>query len=254
MQAVKQRIFAAVALVASGLVGVAIGSHHGLASDHDDGSAASADKTVNLTDLLVYNEKDQNAAITTNDLIFQMNVNPRVAAKADAAFNTNARYEFHVTRVGTATANGTAPTGKEDVLMRYEFAAPDTDLQQAITLTVVADGKTTSLPAGKTTAFKNAATPTKTAVAMGTSNVTVFAGVREDTFFFDVEQFLKVRDTAVKRAKGDTVAQAVFRKPGVDFTKNLNVLSIIARVPRELLAGTSGATTFDVWETASVKM
>ena len=88
---------------------------------------------------------------------------------------------------------------------------------------------------------------------MDGKRISVFAGLREDPFFFDVEQFLRVRASAAARAGGSSTPQVTFRKPGVDFTAERNVSSIVVRVPRSFLQGGSGATTFDVWETISVK-
>jgi hypothetical protein len=248
----KQKYVVCSLLLASALVGAALGSHRAQASDHDDGSQAMANKNTNLTDLLVYNEKDQNSNVTTNDLIFQMNVNPRSVAKTDYAFSTNAAYDFHVTRVGGPTADSATPTGADNVMLRFQFGAPGPNGQQAITSTLVRDGASTTANAGLTTPYASSNLPNNNAVSLAGNTMTVFAGLREDTFFFDVDQFLKIRDVAIKRAGGDKQAQPVFRNPGVDFTAGYNVLSIIARVPREALQSSAAETTFDVWETISV--
>jgi hypothetical protein len=46
-----------------------------------------------------------------------------------------------------------------------------------------------------------------------------------------------------------------FRPPerALDFTKDYNVNSIVVRVPRSFLQGSTSVKTFDVWETISVK-
>jgi hypothetical protein len=48
------------------------------------------------------------------------------------------------------------------------------------------------------------------------SNLTVFAGLREDSFFFDVEQFFRVRAAAL-----GTGPRTAFKEPSqaIDFTK-----------------------------------
>ncbi len=80
------------------------------------------------------------------------------------------------------------------------------------------------------------------------STLTVFAGLREDPFFFDVEQYFRVR--AGLLGLGPKVG---FRKPGLDFAAGYGVNSIVVRVPRSFLQGKTTVTTFDVWETISVK-
>lgn len=82
------------------------------------------------------------------------------------------------------------------------------------------------------------------------STLSAFAGLREDPFYFDVEKYFRVRASAAR-------GQYAFRfenANAVDFTTGYNVLSIVLRVPRAFLAGTSGATTFDVWETIRVRV
>lgn len=249
----KQKALVTAALVCSALVGAGIGSR-AHASDHDDGSQATAAQNTNLTDLLVYNEKDQNKSVTTNDLIFQMNLNARTKPTEDPDFSTNAAYDFHVTRVGGSGQDGSTPTGADDVVLRFEFGAPDAQNRQQITMTPMVDGHGSAMNIGLTTPHAAAASPVVNTASVNGHNVSVFAGTREDTFFFDVDQFLKVRDSAAARANGSTEAQVTFRNPGVDFTAGYNVLSIIARVPREVLQSNGGSeTTFDVWETVSVK-
>jgi hypothetical protein len=91
-------------------------------------------------------------------------------------------------------------------------------------------------------------TPTINAVTLGGSQLDVYAGLREDPFFFDVEQFFRVR--AGLLGLGPSVG---FRNPGLDFTSGYNVNSIVVRVPIAFLQGATTATTFDVWETISVR-
>ncbi|MGB3614122.1 MAG: DUF4331 family protein [Elainellaceae cyanobacterium] len=85
--------------------------------------------------------------------------------------------------------------------------------------------------------------------SVGGANVQVFAGLREDPFFFDVEQFFRVRAGAL--GTGPAVG---FRDPAtaIDFAQGYNVNAIAVRVPITLLQGSTAATTFDVWETVSV--
>jgi hypothetical protein len=88
-----------------------------------------------------------------------------------------------------------------------------------------------------------------TTVNMAGAPVTVFAGLREDPFFFDVEQFFRVRAGA--RGEGPAVG---FRPPdkAVDFATGYNVNAIAVRVPIKLLQAQTKATTFDVWQTISL--
>lgn len=220
------------------------------ASDHDDGEREVKGRNLNLTDLYVFREDWQtgNAADDTN-MIFVMNLNPRSLPRQQYFFSTVARYEFHVSRLNATDDTATA---SNDLTLRFTFGAPDANGIQAITVTRVdssGNSTSTSTIAGgstdiKTTTLANAGSPTNNAITLDGQDLTVFAGLREDPFFFDVEQFFKVRGGAA--ASFNTAANAK------DFAHNYNVLSIVVRVPIAFLQSSAAETAFDVWETVSV--
>ncbi|MDL1872214.1 DUF4331 domain-containing protein [Deltaproteobacteria bacterium PRO3] len=222
------------------------------ASDHDDGETDLKSRSLNLTDLYVFREGDQSGVEADNaNLIFVMNTNPRSLARQQYYFSAQARYEFHVTRRAT---RDDPVTGMEDVLLRLEFGAPDASGRQPVTLTAVRDGQTLTLTrtAGgmpiQTTLLGDAA-PIENELNVGGDSLTLFAGLREDPFFFDVEAFFRVRAGAL--GLGPAVG---FRPPAeaIDFAKGYNVNAIVLRIPIAFLAGDSGAQVFDVWETISI--
>jgi Domain of unknown function (DUF4331) len=87
-------------------------------------------------------------------------------------------------------------------------------------------------------------------LAANGSKFAIFAGLREDPFFFDVEQFFRVRAGAL--GKGPAVG---FRpaNQAIDFAKGYNANSIVLRIPRKFIQGATNATIFDIWETISVR-
>ncbi len=212
------------------------------ASDHDDGETEIKGRNLNLTDLYVFREGDQNPSASSDNLVFIMNTNPRSVARQQYYFSTKARYEFMVSRVSD---NDAMATGVPDVTLRFEFQAPDASNQQPYTMTVIEDGNSSTV-SGKTTAIGNQ--PVVNSADVGGSMVKVFAGLREDPFFFDVEQFFRVRAGAL--GIGPAVG---FREPSqaVDFAAGYNVNAIAVQIPTALLKGSSDATTFDVWQTIS---
>jgi Domain of unknown function (DUF4331) len=216
-----------------------------IASDHDDGEVDGKGRNLNLTDLYAFREKDQNQGAADGDLVLVMNSNPRSIARQQYFFSTNARYEFKLTRVADKEAT---PTGQEDVTLRFEFAAPNDRDQQQIRFTVVQDGKETSATNLRTTAINER--PAVNQLAANGSKLAVFAGLREDPFFFDVEQFFRVRAGAL--GTGPAVG---FHPPNqaVDSFKGFNVNTIAVRVPQKFLQGTTGTTTYDIWETISLR-
>ncbi len=213
------------------------------ASDHDDGETDIKGRNLNLTDLYVFREGDQNPRASKDDLVLIMNTNPRSLARQQYFFSTKARYEFKIAR---AADNEATPTGKPDVTLRFEFSKPNANNQQVLKITTIRDGRTHMAKAVTTPLGTS---PKTTNVRVGGTPMTVFAGLREDPFFFDVEQFFRVRAGA--RGEGPAVG---FRSPdqAVDFAAGYNVNAIAVRVPLKFLQGRTKATTFDVWETISI--
>ncbi len=220
-----------------------------VASDHDDGETDTKGRNLNLTDLYAFREIDQNpgAAVPQGDLVFVMNTNPRSVARQQYYFSTKAKYEFHITRVGH---RNDAATGRKDITIRFHFSEPTRGGQQRIEVLAISDGevveqnKTLTKSRIRTTAING--TPVLNEISLGDHKLTVFAGLREDPFFFDVEAFFRVRGFVLGIGPA-----ATFRRPGLDFTAGYNVNAIVVRVPLAFLQGKTSTTTFDVWETIS---
>lgn len=216
------------------------------ASDHDDGETELKGRNLNLTDLYAFREVDQNPGAFQSDLILIMNTNPRSVARQQYYFSTTARYEFKVERVFDNNAiPSAAGLAIPDVILRFEFGAPVGD-QQSIMVTAIRSDCTASASGGLTTPL-NVAPITSDVPSLCGSTLKVFAGLREDPFLFDVEQFFRVRAGAL--GVGPAVT---FRNPGLDFTAGYNVNAIVVRVPVAFLQGATSATSFDVWETISM--
>lgn len=219
------------------------------ASDHDDGDIDVRSRALSLTDLYVFREADQNPGANPNDLILVMNTNPRSLARQEYFFSTQARYEFRVTRVANKNAS---PTAIPDVTLRFTFDNPTgRDRQQRMTVSLVdRNGRTTTATQTinrrpiLTTPIRLGNAPIENRINLGGSRISVFAGLREDPFYFDVEQFFRVRAGLLGR--GPAVG---FRPPekALDFASGYNVNTIVVRVPRQLLQGNTRAATFDVW-------
>ncbi|MBT9316475.1 DUF4331 domain-containing protein [Leptothoe spongobia] len=215
------------------------------ASDHDDGEVDVKGRNLNLTDVYAFREKDQNPNASDDDIILMMNTNPRSLARQQYYFSTNARYEFHIDSVANKDAN---VEGQSDVTLRFEFGAPNSNQEQEVTITAIKNGKTRKTKSVTTPLLDNS--PNVKNVKLGRQNLTVFAGLREDPFFFDVEQFFRVRAGAA--GIGPAVG---FRDPGqaVDFASGYNVNTIAVRVPKRLLQDRSRSDVFDIWTTISTR-
>ena len=78
------------------------------------------------------------------------------------------------------------------------------------------------------------------AIGTNSSGIKLFAGPRDDPFFFDLTRF--------KEIIGGT--QSSFRSPGVDAFAGTNVMSLVAEVPKSLLGS---AATINVWAESKMK-
>lgn len=237
------------------------------ASDHDDGETNIKARNLNLTDLYVFREDWQTGVNADNtNMIFIMNTNPRSLPRQQYFFNTNAVYSFFVSR---RAAQGDAVTGVPDIAFDFNFGAPDNN-QQPITLNIrrftngqevtketVSAGLSTSAP--PLLGNPNPAAVNNNVVTAN-GNLTVFAGLREDPFFFDVDSFFRTRaalvnaggpNTAIPPRFGALIPNAT-AATAVDFAKGYNVNAIVVRVPIALLRGGTNNGVFDVWETIAV--
>lgn len=225
------------------------------ASDHDDGEVDGKSKSVNLTDLYAFREDwHTNASADDDSLILVMNSNPRSLPGQQYYFSTRARYEFHVKRAAEITE--VYSTG-EDVLLRFTFGEPDSDKEQRIYITAVRDGAvlssdlTTSGGAILTTPL--GAANTNSQVTLGDHTLTVFAGLKEDPAFFDIETFFNFRKSIIDSdgaSLGDGLEAAASAK---DFAAGHNVNAIVVRVPIEFLQADDEDDVFDVWATTSTE-
>ena len=225
-----------------------------IASDHDDGETDLKGRSLNLTDLYVFREDGQSGlAADSGNLVFIMNTNPRSLARQQYFFSTKARYEFHISRKASASS---VADGTETSLIRFEFGNPDSQQRQPITMTFEQGGKTyTSQNSMLTTNLANSSGDTALLInntLIEGHQLSVFAGLREDPFFFDVEAFFRLRAAALGKGPVPTTP---FRSASQaqDFTAGYNVNSIVVRVPIQLLQGNTSERVFDVWETISIQ-
>lgn len=253
----KWKVFAAALLLGGGLL---YGSHPApvVASDHDDGETNIKARNLSLTDLYVFREDWQtgNAADAAN-LVMVMNTNPRSLPRQQYFFNEDATYSFNIGRQANANAG---VTGRTDLRLDFRFSAPNANGVQTFTMDVV--NISNELPASQVSVTGGATTaaaplignpnpnPVVNNFVVNGQTVSVFAGLREDPFFFDVQAFFKVR--AALANAGPAAGFAPTADTSQDFAKDYNVNSIVVRVPIDLLQTDANETTFDVWETISL--
>jgi len=240
------------------------GASQARGSDHDDGEISLKGRALNLTDVYAFREDWQNPGASRENLILIMNTNPRSVARQQYFFDPKATYEFHLSTV--LDRNKTQkPTGRDDIRLAIQFQDPDSNNRQAIKLSLIRRGERLTpiggASAGTTTSLAdmNANNLTINPVSVLGRPITVFAGLREDSFFFDVEWYFRIR--AFLATGVNTLGNGPIQGGGnpfrsdqtaVDFAAGYNVNSIVVRIPLALIRQNSRQNVFDVWETISV--
>jgi len=205
-----------------------------LAADHQDGAAVLTDPASDINDVFAWTSTDG----TKLNLV--MDVFP--AATSAAKFSNVVQYVFHTS---SSPAYGTAPTAPEDILCTFDAAQ---------TISCWGGGEYVHGDA------RNAA-----GITSASGKLRVFAGLRDDPFFFNLDGF-KATAAAVHNAAGaltfdaagcpaldgatsNALVTQLKSKPGggapEDHFKALNTLAIVIQIDRTLV--TKGGSTVGVW-------
>lgn len=198
------------------------------AADHKDSSALENDAAADIADVYYFRSPAQ-----TGNVVFAMTV-PGLISPAESNstfFDPNVLYEFQIDTTGDAVEDRVIQafvtgTGSDQVLHVRGPAAPTMTGAQSRVLpggdvaTVRFSGRG-DLRVGEGGGFK------------------VFAGLRDDPFFFDLARFNEI-------VAGNAGS---FRDPGVDTFAGTNALAIVVELPIALLGGSQ----ISAWGTTSRK-
>ena len=188
--------------VAAGLLLVGRSSN---AADHLDAPGAEADPAADITDLFVFRSKDP-AAGATKRTVFVMTVFP--LADQQSRFSDKVDYEFRIEDAADATKK-----------MNIKCTA-DTGTPQKVTCT------------GPGSVTRTTDVGAVNAGDAANDDMRLFAGLRDDPFFFDLEAFKKVQ-------ADPTQVGLLTDNQGTDFLAGANVLSIVVDVKNSVFNGTT---------------
>jgi len=190
------------------------------AADHLDAPLVATDGRIDITDVYAF-------AHGANTVLI-VNVDPLAGVLSPTTFRSDAQYEFRIDNTGDAV---------EDVVYRVHFSAPDADGRQNLTVKMATGKQTRQGNGGRVIAHGKTG---KTLSVEGGGSL--FTGVRDDPFFFDLNAFKEFQHDG---------NPADFCNPGSNFFAGLNVASIVLEVPTAALLGSSGAVIYP-WATVSV--
>ncbi len=189
-----------------------------VAADHIDAPAVQGG-TSDITDF--YSFQGSN----TNNLVFVANVKGLLSpsATADAAFDENVMVEFNIDNNGDNI---------EDLVIqaiprngKMYFFGPVAPGVSGTSSSVM-----TSSPLGSVT-ISQYGTPAVISVENGAN---LFAGPRDDPFFFDFGQYSEI-------IAGNAGS---FNNPGTDTFAGTNVMSVVVELPKSMLGGSG---TLNTW-------
>jgi hypothetical protein len=205
---------------------IACAASYLIAADHIDAPAITGTGS-DITDFYAF-QSPSNA----NNMVFVVNVQGLLAPAATAAatFDEEVMIEINID-------NSSTKDNMEDLVIQATFDdgkmkvyGPSIPIDKGLTSTLLS----TSAVEANVTTYGN------TAVIGEANGIKVFAGPRDDPFFFDLNQY--------KAIIGGTATS--FNDPGTDAFAGTNVLSVVVEVPKSML----GTGSINAWATSNRKM
>lgn len=188
------------------------------AADHLDAPAVS-NQATDITDIYVFQGEN------TSNLVFVANTQGLLSPSATGAakFDEKTLIEFNIDNTGDNVEDLVIQAIVMNGNMRvYGPYKPDATGSKSIISPSAFSVQAKVTPYGQT------------AIIGEENGIKVFAGPRDDPFFFDLNQFKKIIGGM---ASG-------FNNPGTDAFKGTNVMSIVVEVPKSKLGGSG---TLNVW-------
>ena len=209
------------------------------AADHQDGPAATADPSADITDVFAWMSSD------ASKVILVMDVSP--AATSTSQFSNSVQYVFHTS---SRPSFGAAAAASLNVICTFDTA------------------QTISCWAGDEYLTGNAGSASGLTSASG--KMTVFAGLRDDPFFFNLAGFKNTAATVTSAKSSLTfdnngcpelnaatsallvnqLQTAPDGGPPQDHFLDLNVLAIVVQLDKSIL--TAGGPLVSVWAATHV--
>lgn len=234
----RQKGALALVVVAAGAIaaGTAVGS------DHQDTPEVELSPRSDVNDVYAFP-----AADTTRVVLVLTTSSPITPAQSGtAAFDPNLLYQIKIDQGGT--------DGVEDRVLQFTFTGTTAATQQ-----VEMRGPSAPVTTGMFSRLVDEAPAISGAIntSLGSgSGIQLFAGVRDDPFFLDLEQFFCIipdRKPATGPLAGPcaTGVAGSFRDAGsaVDYLSGFNTLAIVVEMPKAMLRPTPGRV--GVWGTIS---
>ena len=213
-----------------------------LASDHQDTPEVELHPRLDINDVYAFPGSTPDRlvlAVTTSSPLTP-------AGSAGAVFDPGQLYQIKIDNNGDAV---------EDVVLQFVFEG--TGPSQTVSLIGPSAPAATGIQNRILDADAALSGPINTMLG-SSSGIQLFAGLREDPFFIDLEQFFRIiPDRAPVQGPlskiGPKQEATSFRDPGVDFLAGINTLAIVVELPESMLLppGAGADPKIGVWATTS---
>lgn len=232
----------ALAALAVGTTRYAVGSDHA-------GTVVTAQTRpgTDLTDLHIFPGSD------ANNVVLAMSVHPLIPAgtsPSSVSFDQDVLYQFKIDNTGDNV---------EDLVIQARFQGTGANQK------VYISGPVRPSRLGTITQFETpyAVTGTLNQAFSPHTGIKVFAGLRSDPFFIDLEQLFTILPDRgdplqptpkTPAGEANTPKATTWRPAGEakDFLANYNVLGLVVELPKSYLATRAGHGKIRVWETTSI--
>lgn len=196
------------------------------AADHRDSMTLTNDQAVDIADVYSFR-----SPANPSNIVLAMTVPGLVPPAEIRSFDSNALYQLKIDTDGDAV--------EDRVIQAF---ATGSGASQTIHFRGPAEPETTGavnqLLPGSDAATVQVSTGASAITATG-GGLTVFAGLRDDPFFFDLARFNEIRMGMATE----------FRDPGIDTFAGSNALALVVEVPASMV--TESGPTIRVWGTSS---
>jgi hypothetical protein len=225
------------------IAGTAAIVKYAAASDHQDTPEVELSQFLDINDVFVFpgSTPDRLTLVLTT-------ASPLTPAKSvTASFDPDILYQIKIDNTGDAV---------EDRVLQFTFegTGPNQVVHMRGPVAPALTGTATRVVDAPPTLSGSVNTVLNTA-----SGIQLYAGLRDDPFFIDLEQFFKIIPdrapvTGPLSKIGPKPEATAFRSPGIDFLRGFNALAIVVELPESLLLppGGGGADPqIGVWATTS---
>ncbi len=226
-------------VVAAGAMGSMGLWSRAVSSDHQDTPEVELNPRCDINDVYAF------PGSTDDRIVLVMTTSSPIVAGTAASFDNDKLYQIKID-------NDDPQDGVEDLVLQFTFSGEGAGQQVSLRGPVA--------PVSTGTANRiSPSSPTVTGVVSSnlgsSSDIQLFAGLRDDPFFLDLEQFFRIIPdrrpvSGFLSTLPDTPSATCFRDPGIDYLAGFNTLAIVVELPESRLTQ-GGSPRLGIWGTIS---